>query len=132
MMAELKFPSDLKYTKSDEWIKLDGNEALVGVTDYAQNALSDVVYVELPDVGASFGADATFGAVESVKAASDLHLPVAGSVVAVNKDLLDTPEKINEDPFGAAWLVRIKPDNAADLNNLMDVTAYKAYCDERG
>ncbi|MBX3083721.1 MAG: glycine cleavage system protein GcvH [Anaerolineae bacterium] len=131
-MAELKYPSDLKYTKSDEWIKVDGGEAVVGVTDYAQNALSDLVYVELPDVGASFKQDASFGTVESVKAASDLHMPISGSVIAVNKDLLDSPEKINDDPYGTAWLVRIKPDNIAELNSLMDVTAYKAYCDERG
>lgn len=131
-MAELKYPSDLKYTRTDEWVKLDGNEAVIGVTDYAQNALSDLVFVELPEVGASFKKDDTFGTVESTKAASDLHMPIAGSIVAVNTDLPDSPEKINEDPYGAAWLLRIKPDNAADINALLDAAAYKAFCDERG
>lgn len=131
-MSDLKFPADLKYTATDEWIKLDGDEAVIGVTDYAQNALSDVVFVELPDVGRSYRKDDAFGTVESVKAASDLHLPVAGTVTAVNAALLDTPEKINGDPFGGAWLIRIKPSNPAELDGLMDADAYKAYCDGRG
>lgn len=131
-MAELKYPSDLKYTKTDEWVKLDGNEAVIGVTDYAQNALSDLVFVELPEVGATFKKDDSFGTVESVKAASDLHMPIGGSVVAVNNALTDSPEKINDDPYGTAWLLRIKPDNTADLNGLMDAAAYKTFCDERG
>ena len=130
-MAELKYPSDLRYTRTDEWVKMDGGEAVIGVTDYAQNALSDLVFVELPEVGATFKKDDAFGTVESVKAASDLHMPIAGSVTAVNTDLPDAPEKINEDPFGA-WLVRLKPDNVADINSLLDATAYKAFCDERG
>ncbi|MBX3066489.1 MAG: glycine cleavage system protein GcvH [Anaerolineae bacterium] len=128
----MKFPADLKYTKTDEWIKVEGSEATIGITDYAQNALSDLVFVELPEVGDSLQRDASFGTVESVKAASDLHTPIAGSVSAVNKDLLDTPEKINSDPYGAAWLIKIKPDDLSQLNDLMDVSAYKAYCDERG
>lgn len=130
-MAELKYPADVKYTKSDEWIRLEGDEAVIGITDYAQNALSDVVFVELPDVGDIFESDTSFGTVESVKAASDLHVPVAGKVIAVNKALEDAPEKVNEDPFGAAWFIRIRPDNMAELDALMDVTAYKAYCASR-
>lgn len=131
-MADLKYPSDLKYSKTDEWIKVEGSEATIGITDYAQNALSDLVFVELPEVGDSLQRDASFGTVESVKAASDLHAPIAGSVTAVNKELLDAPEKINSDPYGAAWLVKIKPETLSQLNDLMDAAAYKAYCDERG
>jgi glycine cleavage system H protein len=131
-VADLKYPSELKYTKTDEWIKVDGTDAIIGITDYAQNALSDLVFVELPEVGDSFQQDASFGTVESVKAASDLHIPISGTVTAVNKELLDAPEKINSDPFGVAWLIKIKPENVSQLDTLMDVAAYKTYCDERG
>jgi glycine cleavage system H protein len=124
-------PADLKYTRTDEWIKLDGGEALIGVTDYAQNALSDVVYVELPEVGASFKAGESFGTVESVKAASDMHMPIGGTVTAVNKDLEDTPEKVNQQPY-EAWFIKIKPTNSAEFDSLLDATAYGKYCDERG
>jgi glycine cleavage system H protein len=122
----------VKYTKTDEWIKLEGAEATVGITDYAQNALSDLVFVELPEVGDQFQRDAAFGTVESVKAASDLHLPVAGTVTAVNKDLLDAPEKINSYPYGSAWLIKIKPEDVSQLNSLLDAATYQAFCDERG
>jgi glycine cleavage system H protein len=124
-------PADLKYTRTDEWIKLDGGEALIGVTDYAQNALSDVVYVELPEVGASFKAGENFGTVESVKAASDMHMPIGGTVTAVNKDLESAPEKVNQQPY-EAWFIRIKPTNIAELDSLLDAAAYGKYCDERG
>ena len=103
-----KTPADLQYTRSHEWIRIEGDAATVGITDYAQDALGDVVYVELPEVGASFEAGATFGAVESVKAASDLYLPVAGEILAVNSALIDRPETLNTDPYGEGWMLKIR------------------------
>src|SRR5690349_8854654 len=103
-----KTPAELQYTKTHEWIKIEGDQATVGISDYAQDALGDVVYVELPEVGASFEAGSPFGAVESVKAASDLNMPVAGEVVEVNDPLINTPELLNTDPYGDGWLVKIK------------------------
>lgn len=131
-MADLKFPTDLKYTPTDEWVRVEGGEAVIGLTDYAQNALSDIVFVELPGVGDSLKAGARFGTVESVKAASDVNAPISGTVTAANMDLENTPEKVNADPFGAAWLIRVRPANLAELDALMDAAAYKAYCDGRG
>jgi glycine cleavage system H protein len=131
-MASSNIPADLKYTRTDEWIKLDGGEAIIGVTDYAQNALSDIVYVELPQVGDSFKAGDSFGTVESVKAASDMHMPVGGTVTAINTGLEDAPEKVNQSPYGDGWFVRIRPGNPGELDSLMDAAAYEKYCDERG
>ncbi len=123
--------SGLLYTKEDEWIKVDGDEATVGVTDHAQDALSDIVYLELPDVGDSFAMGDDFGVVESVKAAADLYMPVSGEVTAVNEDLIDAPELINSDPYGEAWLVKIKISDPAELDEMMDADAYAAYLNER-
>ena len=131
-MANSKIPAELKYARTDEWIKMDGNEAVVGVTDYAQNALSDIVYVELPQVGDSFKAGESFGTVESVKAASDMHMPIGGTVTAVNAELENTPEKVNQSPYGEGWFIRIRPTNAAEMDHLLDASAYGKYCDERG
>jgi glycine cleavage system H protein len=103
----------------------------VGVTDHAQDALSDIVYLELPDVGSSFDMGDTFGVVESVKAAADLYMPISGEVTAVNEALIDTPETVNSDPYGAAWMVKIKLSNPAELDDLMDADAYTAYLAER-
>lgn len=125
-------PADLRYTKDDEWVRVDGNEGIIGITDYAQDALSDIVYVELPGEGESFQEGDTFGVVESVKAASDLYMPVSGQVVAANEDLPDAPEILNSDPFGEGWLVRVKLSDSSELDSLMDSAAYSAYCDERG
>jgi glycine cleavage system H protein len=125
-------PADCKYTKNDEWVRVEGGEAVIGVTDYAQHALSDIVYVELPGVGASYKQEQPFGSVESVKAASDVYMPIGGSVVAVNSDLEGTPELINQDAYGKGWIVRIKPTDVSELNKLMDAAAYEAYCNERG
>ncbi len=124
-------PADCKYTKNDEWVRVEGGEAVVGVTDYAQQALSDIVYVELPNVGASYKQEQPFGSVESVKAASDVFMPIGGSVIAVNSDLESTPELVNQEPFGKGWLVRIKVGDSGELNKLMDAAAYEAYCNER-
>ncbi len=123
-------PADLLYTEDDEWLQADGDTAAVGITDYAQDALSDIVYLELPAIGDKFDAGETFGVVESVKAASDLFMPVAGTVTAVNDDLVNTPERLNEAPYDA-WLVKIKISDASELDNLMDAAAYQAHCDAR-
>lgn len=130
-MGKWNIPEGYKYTQSDEWIKIEGEEALIGVSDYAQDSLSDVVFVELPGVGDSFEGAKPFGTIESVKAASELNMPIGGTVVAVNSALEDAPEKVNEDPYGA-WMIRIKPSNLAELDKLMDAAAYAKYCEERG
>jgi glycine cleavage system H protein len=121
---------DLRYTDDDEWIRIEGDMAFIGVSDYAQDSLSDIVYLELPGVGESFGKGETFGVIESVKAAADLMMPVGGEVIEVNEDLLDTPEAVNEDPYGS-WLIKISPSDPAELEELMDAEAYAAYCEER-
>ncbi len=128
----MNFPSDLKYTKSDEWIRVTGNEAEAGLTDYAQGHLSDIVYVELPEVGAEFKQGASFGSIESVKAASDMNLPASGTITAVNDGLADAPEAVNQDPYGKGWIVKFTLHNASELASLMDAAAYEAYCNERG
>lgn len=127
-----KIENDLLYTRDDEWIRVDGDEATVGVSDYAQDSLSDIVYLELPDVGDTFEEGESFGVVESVKAAADLYMPISGEVIAVNDALLDEPEAVNEDPYGRAWMVRVKMSDKSQLDELMDAEAYRAYCDERG
>ncbi|WP_374688324.1 glycine cleavage system protein GcvH [Promineifilum sp.] len=125
-----KILPDLRYAKTDEWIRVEGDEGVVGISDYAQDSLSDIVYVELPGVGDSFNASQPFGVVESVKAASDLLLPVAGEVVATNDAAVDAPESLNSDPFGS-WLVRIRISDPSQLDGLMDAAAYEAYCATR-
>jgi glycine cleavage system H protein len=131
-MADLNIPAEgYKFTKSDEWVKLEGDEALIGITDYAQDLLSDLVFVELPEVGDTFDQGDTFGVVESVKAAADVNMPVGGEVVAVNSGLEDAPETINSDAFGEGWIIRIKPSDTSELDGLMDAEAYRAYCEER-
>lgn len=130
-MAELNYPDDLKYTESDEWIRVDGDTATIGISDYAQDALNDIVYVELPDTGDSFSAGAEFGTVESVKAASELKMPVSGEITEVNADLEDSPEIINDDPYGAGWIAKIKITDNSALAGLMDAAAYKTYCADR-
>lgn len=121
----------LYYTKEDEWVKVEDDIATIGVTDFAQDSLSDIVFLELPDAGDSFAANDVFGVVESVKAAADLYMPVSGEITESNEALLDTPELVNEDPYGEAWLVKIKLSDTAELEGLMDSAAYTAYCGER-
>ncbi|MEO7911443.1 MAG: glycine cleavage system protein GcvH [Roseiflexaceae bacterium] len=118
----------MQYTKSHEWIKIEGDSATVGISDYAQDSLGDVVYVELPDVGASYEAGQPFGAVESVKAASDLNMPVGGEVTEVNDPLLNQPELLNSDPYGDGWLIKIKL--AQGVGALMSAEVYEKYVDE--
>jgi len=127
----MNIPKNLKYAKSDEWIKVEAEIGTVGISDFAQNSLSDIVYVELPDVGENFKQGENFGSIESVKAASDLYMPVSGEVIEVNAGLADTPELVNSDPYGKAWLLKIKVKDAAELNKLMDADAYAKYCEER-
>ena len=127
-MSEIK--DGLLYTKDDEWVLVEGDSATVGVTDYAQDSLSDIVYLELPSEGDSFEADDTFGVVESVKAAADLLMPVGGEVTAVNEALIDTPEALNSAPYDS-WLIKITLSDASQLDDLMDAAAYKAYLADR-
>lgn len=127
----MNFPADLKYAKSDEWIRIEGDTATVGVSDFAQSELSDVVYVDLPGVGDDLAAGQSFGSVESVKAASEIYLPVAGTVTAVNDELRTKPELINQDPYGAGWIAKLKITDPAALAGLLDAAAYEQHCAER-
>lgn len=127
----MNFPADLKYTKSDEWVRVEGNTATCGVSDYAQNQLSDIVYVELPSAGVSHKQGEPWGSVESVKAASDVNMPLSGTVTAVNEELKNTPEVVNSDPYGAGWMIKFTLSNPSELSGLMDATAYQKYCEER-
>ncbi len=128
----MKFPAELRYSGHDEWVRVEGDEIVTGITDYAQDQLSDIVYVELPEVGDQFEMGDPYGVVESVKAASDVYMPASGDIVAVNSDLEDTPEIVNEDPYGRGWFVRIRPSDLADLDDLLDSEAYKAHVEARG
>ena len=111
----MNIPEDLQYTKSHEWVRIEGDTATIGITDHAQDELGDVVFVELPEEGATFDAGESFGTVESVKAVSDLYTPVGGEVVEVNSALEDAPESINEDPYGEGWIVKLRTTDGADL-----------------
>lgn len=118
-------PKDLRYSKEHEWVKVDGAEATVGITDHAQEELGDVVYVELPQVGQQVEQFKPFGVVESVKAASDLYAPVSGEVVAVNGELAKSPEKVNQDPYGEGWMIRVRLKDPAQLDNLLSADEYE-------
>jgi glycine cleavage system H protein len=123
----MRFPAELKYTKDHEWARIEGNQVTVGITDHAQSALGDVVFVELPAVGRQMKKGETFGVVESIKAVSDLYSPIAGKVTEVNSSLPDDPARINREPHSGAWLVRMEITDSASLNDLMDAQAYEAY-----
>jgi glycine cleavage system H protein len=118
-------PGDLRYTKDHEWIRVEGDEALVGITGYAADQLGDIVFVELPDVGRSLDQHGTFGVVESVKAVSDLYAPVGGEVVATNDALAGKPELVNDDPYGDGWMLRVKLADASQAEGLLDAAAYE-------
>jgi glycine cleavage system H protein len=130
-MANEKTPSDLKYTRNDEWIRVENGTATVGITNYAQEQLNDIVYVELPDVGAEYNKGDSFGVVESVKAASDIYLPMSGKVTEVNSKLESQPELINTAPYSEGWLVKIQIADASDAADLLDADAYAQYCETR-
>ncbi len=122
----MQFPTNLKYSKEHEWVRLEGNKAVVGITDFAQSQLGDVVFVELPTVGAAAVAGKRFSVVESVKAVSDIFAPVNGTVVEINETLNDAPEKVNQDPYGQGWIAVLELTDAAGLTELMDSEAYAA------
>jgi glycine cleavage system H protein len=121
----MNFPGDLHYTKDHEWIKLDGDSALIGITDFAQRELGDIVYVEVETVGKHLDAGAVFGTVEAVKTVSDLFLPVSGTITELNPKLTNAPELVNNDPYGDGWMIRMKPDNPADLATLLAAKDYQ-------
>jgi glycine cleavage system H protein len=124
------YPKDLRYSKEHEWAKVEGKSVRVGITKFAADKLSDVVYVELPQVGASVSFMQTFGVVESVKAVSDLYAPVSGKVVEINQGLAEKPELINTDPYGQAWMIVVEPKDPKELDQLMDAAAYAAMVGE--
>ena len=121
----MNFPENLKYTKDHEWIQIDGDTGIVGITDYAQGELGDVVFVELPAVGKMVKAHDSFGTIEAVKAVSDLYAPVSGSIVALNSELEKTPEIVNKDPYGKGWMVKIKISSPSEVAGLLSAAAYK-------
>jgi glycine cleavage system H protein len=127
----MQTPADLKYLRTDEYIKIEGENGTIGITDYAQDQLNDIVFVELPTVGAKFAKGEVFGAVESVKAASDLVMPVGGTVTEINSALEDQPETINASPYEKGWMIKIKIDDASEADGLMNVAAYEDYCKTR-
>jgi glycine cleavage system H protein len=123
----MNFPVELRYTKEHEWVKLEGDIATVGITDFAQSELGDIVYVEIETVGQTLAKDEIFGSVEAVKTVSDLFLPIAGEVLEVNPALNDQPELVNTDPFGEGWMIKMKVSNITDVESLMDVDTYQAH-----
>ncbi|OJU74182.1 MAG: glycine cleavage system protein H [Bacteroidetes bacterium 47-18] len=120
----MNFPENLKYTKDHEWISLDGDIATVGITEFAQRELGDIVFVDIDTVGQELSANEVFGSIEAVKTVSDLYLPVNGTVLEVNEDLAAAPESVNSDPYGAGWMVKIKVSDPSDINELLDAAAY--------
>ena len=122
----MNHPSDLKYASTHEWVKIEGDLVITGISDHAQDALGDLVYVETPEVGQQITAGEQAGVVESVKTASDIHAPVSGTVVEINANLEDDPDFVNDDPYGKGWIYKIKPDNIADVEQLLSSTAYEA------
>jgi len=121
----MKLDANAKYQESHEWARQEGDLIVCGITDHAQDSLSDVVYVELPEVGSTFERGQIFGVVESVKAASDLYIPMSGEIVEINSALVDTPELVNSDPFGAGWMIKIKPSNPGEWDNLLSGEDYE-------
>lgn len=131
-MANLNHPANLKYSKSDEWVRVEGENAVIGITDYAQDQLGDIVYIELPwDKSQTVAHEAKFGDIESVKATSELVSPISGEVVEVNEALKDTPELINDKPYEDGWMVTVKMSNPAELDSLMSADEYKKYLQGR-
>ena len=120
-------PEDLHYSKDHEWVRVDGDQAIIGITDPASNSLSDVVYVELPKAGDEFAANEPFGSVESVKAVSEVFTPIAGSVVTINESLADEPESVNSDPYGSGWMVRVKMANPGEVGSLLTAAEYEDF-----
>ena len=122
----MNFPSNIKYTSEHEWIRVEGDEAYVGITDYAQSELGEIVFIDVPTVGETVGQGEVFGSVEAVKTVSDLNMPVSGEVLELNEELDAAPELVNNDPYGKGWIIRIAIKDAAELDRLMDAAAYEA------
>ena len=122
----MNFPDNLRYTSEHEWIRVEGDEAFVGITDYAQSELGEIVFIDVPTVGETVGQGAVFGSVEAVKTVSDLNMPVTGEVLELNEELDAAPELVNNDPYGKGWIIRIAIKDAAELDSLMDAKAYEA------
>lgn len=122
----MNFPTNVKYTKEHEWIRVEGDEAYVGITDYAQSELGEIVFVDINTEGETLAQNEVFGSVEAVKTVSDLNMPASGEVIEVNEALNDAPEKVNNDPYGEGWMIKIRLTNAAELDTLMDAEAYQA------
>jgi glycine cleavage system H protein len=120
----MKFPEDLRYTKEHEWVRLEGEAAVIGITEFAQHELGDIVYVEIETNGKQLSAGSVFGTVEAVKTVSDLYLPVSGTIIEVNPKLASSPELVNTDPYGEGWMVKMRLDDSSDLQTLMDADAY--------
>ena len=120
-------PEDLHYSKDHEWVRVEGDTAVVGITDYAQDSLGDVVYVELPKEGEKFAANEPFGSVESVKAVSEVFSPVSGEISGINESLTDQPEKVNEDPYGEGWMIRVKMSNPGEVDSLLTAAEYEDF-----
>ncbi len=123
-------PEDLKYTKTHEWVRVEGDTAATGLTDYAQEQLNDLTYVELPEVGDAFDQNEAYGSIESVKAMDDLHMPIDGEITAANEELEEEAEQANADPYGKGWIVKFKITKPAQLDELMDAAAYAKYCED--
>ena len=123
-LNELNFPDDARYAESHEWVRTEGDKVKIGISDYAQDQLGDIVFVELPEVGDTFNKGEEFGTVESVKAVSELYMPIAGKIVAINSSLEESPEKVNNTPYGDGWMIEVKADNPSEVNDLMDNNAY--------
>ena len=126
----MSIPVELRYTKEHEWVKIDGNKVTVGITDFAQNELGDIVFVELPEVGDTVTLNESFGSVESVKTVSELYSPISGTVVAVNENLGDSPELVNESPYESAWMIEVELSNESELEQLLDAAGYEAIISE--
>ena len=120
----MNFPEDLKYSKEHTWLRISDNIGTIGITEFAQNELGEIVYADLPNDGFSFGQDKVFGSVEAIKTVSDLFMPVSGKVIETNKKLLQTPTFVNDDPYGEGWMMKIEITNPAEIENLLDATAY--------
>ena len=130
-MAEYDVPDDLRHSREDEWARVEGERVVVGVSDYAQQQLGDIVFLELPEVGSSVHRGDAFGVIESVKAVADLFAPLSGEVVDVNAELGDNPEAVNADCYGDGWIIALAPDDPSEIEGLLDAAAYRKYVDER-
>lgn len=126
-MADETYPDDLRYHPEHDWVRVEGDEAVFGITWYAQDALGEVVYFDAPEVGATVTANQSYAEIESVKAVSDVFAPASGEVIAVNQAVIDTPEVVNRDPYGAGWLIRVRLSNPSEIDALMDAAAYREY-----